>query len=232
MCHYILDAMAHPYIFYLGGKYDDTPDTAQYKTLHKKIEIAIDSLLLEQKFGLKAHQFKIHHHILKKSDIPYSILSMYDEALFLVYDINNGGNIFQKSYNDARNYYMLTYDILGAKKLLVGATSPLLPKFLNTIKLSFSYHNCVNPSIDYMNDNKKVWRHPVTGNLYTFSFNDILRNAMKKSTFLLQAAYDFTTFKMPLEEFKELLPNTSYLTGLPSTDSRPMKYVSPDYIKL
>ncbi|WP_069998938.1 zinc dependent phospholipase C family protein [Cellulosilyticum sp. I15G10I2] len=232
MCHYILDSMAHPYIFYLGGRYEDTPDTAIYKTLHKKIELAIDSLLLEQKFGLKAHRFKIHQHILKNITIPYSILSIYDEALFLTYNINNGGNIFKKSYKDARNYFMFTYDTLGAKKLFAGAAFPLLPKNLSSLNVAFSYHNCVNSSIDYMNDGKQVWCHPVTGNIYTFSFNDILRNAMKKSTLLLQAAFDFTTSKLPAEEFKELLPNISYLTGLPTSDTRPMKYISPDYIRL
>lgn len=232
MCHYILDSMAHPYVFYLGGRYDETPDTLKYQTLHKKIELAIDSLLLEQKFGLKAHQFKVHHHILKNIPIPYSILSMYDESLFLTYGINNGGNIFKKSYKDARNFFMLTYDMLGAKKAFAGMATTLLPKNSNILKSSFSYHNCVNPNIDYMNDNKQVWLHPVTGNLYIFSFNDILRNAIKKSTLLLQAAYDFSTSKIPAQEFKELLPNISYLTGLPTSDTRPMKYISPDYTKL
>ncbi|MDF2594356.1 MAG: hypothetical protein K0R69_697 [Clostridia bacterium] len=232
ICHYILDSMAHPYIFYLGGRYDETADTIKYKTLHKKIELAIDYLLLEQKFGLKAHQFKVHHHILKNLSLPYSILSMYDEALFLIYGINNGGNIFKKSYKDARSYFMLTYDMLGAKKAFAGAAAPLLPKQLSLLKSSFSYHNCVNPGIDYMNDNKKVWQHPVTGNLYIFSFNDILRNAIKKSSLLLQAAFDFSTSKISSSEFKELLPNISYLTGLPTSDTRPMKYISPDYTKL
>ncbi len=232
ICHYVLDSMAHPYIFYLGGRYDETPETVKYKTLHKKIELAIDTLLLEQKFGLKAHQFKVHNHILKNIPVPYSILSIYDEALYLVYDINNGGGIFKKSYKDARNYFMLTYDMLGAKKVFAGLASPLLPETLSSLKLSFSYHNCVQPDIDYMNDSRKVWRHPVTGNLYTFSFNDILRNAIKKSTILLQAAYEFSTGKLPLEEFEVLLPNISYLTGLPTSDTRSMKYISPDYIKL
>ena len=232
LCHYTLDSMAHPYIFYLGGRYEETLDTIKYKTLHKKIELAIDALLLEQKFGLKAHQFKVHHHILKNIPIPYSILSMYDEALFLIYAINNGGAIFKKSYKDTRNFFMLTYDMFGAKKALADLTSPLFPKHLSSGVRNFSYHNCVNPAIDYMNDGKKVWLHPVTGNAYIFSFNDILRNAAKKSTLLLQAAYDFASSKLSAQEFKELLPNISYLTGLPTSDTRPMKYISPDYTKI
>ena len=232
MCHYILDSMAHPYIFYLGGRYDETPDTIKYETLHKKIELAIDTLLLEQKFDLKAHRFKIHHHILKNITLPYSILSMYDEAMFLIYEINNGGNIFSKAFKDARNYFLLTYDTLGAKKMLAEAATPFLPKHLNVLKSSFSYHDCVNPDIDYMNVQKTVCRHPVTGNLYTFSFNDILRNAIKKSTLLLQAAYDFSISKLSTEDFAELMPNISYLTGLPTSDTRPMKYISPDYGRL
>lgn len=231
LCHYILDSMAHPYIFYLGGRYDETPETVKYRSLHKKIELAIDTLLLEQKFGLKAHRFKIHYHILKSLSIPESVLSMYDESLFLIYSISNGGSIFKKSYKDARNFFMLTYDTMGAKKAFAGMTTSLF-KHLDGKMPSFSYHNCVAPDIDYMNDGKRVWLHPVTGNAYIFSFNDILRNATKKSSLLLQAAYDFATSRLSSQEFKELLPNTSYLTGLPTSDTRPMKYVSPDYSKL
>lgn len=80
-----------------------------------------------------------------------------------------------------------------------------------------------------MNTQKHVWLHPVTGNVYTFSFYDILRNAAKKSTSLLLAAYDFATSNLSAEDFRNYLPNQSYLTGLPTDDSRPMKYFSPDY---
>ena len=50
ICHYILDSMAHPYIFYLGGRYqEDVPETHKYIGLHKKVELAIDTILCEER---------------------------------------------------------------------------------------------------------------------------------------------------------------------------------------
>ncbi|PHV70212.1 hypothetical protein CS063_12090 [Sporanaerobium hydrogeniformans] len=230
LCHYILDSMAHPYIFYLGGYYlEDTPETKKYEGLHKKIELAIDTILLEQRLSKKAHQFNINKYILSRAHLPSSLLTLYDETLFLLYGINNGGAIFKKSYEDTRLYYRLTSDSLGAKKTLLSSTRFLLPKAVANHVHYFSYYNCVDPLIDYLNSSKRVWLHPVTGNVYTFSFHDILRNATKKSITLLQATYDFVNSTLSYQEFKELLPNLSYLTGLPTTDTRPMKYVSTEW---
>lgn len=227
ICHYILDSMAHPYIFYLGGRYvEELPETRKYMGLHKKIELAIDTILCEEKFSMKSSDFKVHKLILKNIQLPESLISMFDETLFLNYGISNGGQIFKDSYEDIRTYYKLTYDKFGAKKAFATLTSPLIPRSISPFTGSFSYFNCINPDFDYMNRNKRVWLHPVTGNVYTFSFYDILRNANKKSTTLLQAAYDFATSNISSEDFRTLLPNISYLTGLPSEDTRPMKYVS------
>ena len=229
LCHYILDGLAHPYIFYLGGRYiKGQPETYKYKGLHKKIEIAIDSILCEEKFGIKASRFKIHKHILKDISIPTSIINLYDEMLFLLYGINGGGKLFSTSYEDTRTYFKLTYDQLGAKKVFANFASPLLPKQISTYATTFSYFHCINPDVDYLNKSRHVWLHPVTGNVYTFSFYDLLRNATKKSTSLLLATYDFATSNLSTEEFRCYVPNHSYLTGLNTDDTRPMKYFSPD----
>lgn len=233
ICHYILDSMAHPYVFYLGGRYqEDLPETRKYMGLHRKVELAIDSILCEERFSIKSSKFKIHQHILKDIILPESLISMFDETLFLNYGIASGGQIFKDAYKDVRSYYKLTYDKFGAKKMVASLTAPIFSKSLSPFIDSFSYYNCVNGIFDYMNKSKRVWLHPITGNVYTFSFYDILRNSNKKSTTLLQAAYDFATSKISSEDFRTMLPNISYLTGLPCEDARPMKYMSNEYTSL
>lgn len=232
ICHYILDSMAHPYVFYLGGRYlEEDPETHKYIGLHKEIELAIDTLLYEERFSSKISHFKIYKHILHDIPIPASICGLYDEMLFLLYGINNGGNIFSEAYKDTRKYFKLTYDPLGGKKALAHSLSPFFSKHITSFMNSFSYFNCLDKDFDYMNKSKHVWLHPVTGTVYTFSFYDILRNAAKKSTLLLLAAYDFSISKLSADEFRLYLPNISYLTGLPTSDTRPMKYISSDYLK-
>lgn len=233
ICHYILDSIAHPYIFYLGGRYqEDLTETHKYMGLHKKVELAIDTILCKERFSMKSSDFKIHKTILKNIKIPECILSMYDKTFFLNYGINGGGAIFKDSYENIRTYYKMTYDRFGTKKTVASWVTPLLPKSTAPFVSTFSYYNCLNQDFDYMNKNKHVWLHPVTGNVYTFSFYDLLRNANKKSTTLLQVAYDFAHSNISSEEFRAMLPNISYLTGLPTDDTRPMKYISNEYTSL
>lgn len=225
LCHYALDTVCHPYIFYLGGRYlpaDQT--TLKYQGLHKKIELAIDSLLLQETFTMNANKFKIHKHIIKDIPIPEVILSLYDELLFSIYAIPKGSDIFSSSYKDFRNYFMLTYDRHGIKKNLSASAKYFLPKSIAPFADTFSYHDCVDEFTDYLNPNKAVWLHPVTGNVYTYSFQDLLRNAHKVSQRLLVGAYDFTQSELSLEELEGLIPNVSYLTGLSTHDTRPMQY--------
>ena len=186
--------------------------------------MAIDALLLEEKFDRKAHTFKIHKHILKNLSLPPIILELYEELLFSIYAIPNGGQIFKHSYEDFRNYFRLTYDRTGLKKSLAVTAMPLLPSSIATLAPTFSYHDCVDEFTDYLNTKKAVWLHPVTGNVYTYSFHDLLRNAHKLATTLLLGAYSFINSEISLEELEMLLPNLSYLTGLRTSDTRPMQY--------
>lgn len=227
ICHYVLDRLAHPYIFYLGGRFlEDHPESFQYKGLHKHIELAIDTLLLEQKFNLKANSFKVHKHILKEKNIPEAILLLYNEVLFATYAVPHGDKIFKEAYKDFRHYFKLTYDRIGIKKATTTLASPFMPSKLSPFLKFFSYYNCTHEFIDYLNKGKKVWLHPVTGNVYTFSFHDILHNALKQSSNLLLSVYAFTQSELSYEELLELLPDVSYLTNLPTSDSRPMIYFS------
>ncbi|MGL5677561.1 MAG: zinc dependent phospholipase C family protein [Cellulosilyticaceae bacterium] len=225
LCHYALDTTTHPYIFYLGGRFiPDDPSTHKYKGLHKQIEMALDALLLQEIFGLKANQFKVHKHIVKDIPIPDVILSLYEELLFSIYAISDGSMIFKQSYQDFRSYYKVTYDHFGVKKNFASTISPLLPQKVADISSVFSYHHCVDEFTDYLNAEKNVWLHPVTGNVYTHSFKDLIRNAHKISSKLLLGAWDFLESEITLEELEALLPNISYLTGLPLADTRPMHY--------
>ena len=233
MCHYILDSMAHPYIFHLGGRYiPQHSDTDKYKGLHRKLELAIDSILCEEKFNMKSSKFKVNELILKDIKIPKTIEGLYDDTLLLLYGIPDGGEIFTSSYQFARSYYKTTYDQFGAKKTFINILSPLAPKNISPFLSAFSYHNCINPDYDYMNRKRNVWLHPVTGNVYTFTFYDILRNANKKSVSLLLATYSFVTGNMPIDDYRVYLPNISYLTGLDTSDTRPMKYISQNHINI
>lgn len=233
VCHYILDSMLHPYIFYFGGRrIDGIPETYAYTGLHRKIELAIDTILCMEKLNVKSSSFKVGQTVLKLGTPPESLRNLLNNTLFLNYGISEGGQLFNESYKDMKTYFKLTYDPLGTKKGFAKMSSPFISKDIQPLADAFSYHNCVNPCFDYMNRAKRVWLHPITGNVYTFSVYDIIRNAGKKSVTLLQAIYDFVTGDLSSEDLRILIPNISYLTGLSVEDTRQMKYISSSYTLL
>ncbi len=233
MCHYILDSMVHPYIFFLGGRsMINQPETDKYKGLHRKLELAIDSILCEEKLNVKSSKFKVNEMILKDIEIPTVIKNLFDDTLLLLYGIHDAGESFESGYHTARTYYKTTYDRLGVKKALINMASPITSRTISPFLSTFSYYNCINSDYDYMNRKRSVWLHPVTGNVYTFSFYDIVRNASKKSVSLLLATYNFSVGTMSNDDYRVYLPNISYLTGLDTSDTRPMKYISPNYTNI
>ncbi|WP_305768563.1 zinc dependent phospholipase C family protein [Candidatus Epulonipiscium viviparus] len=230
LCHYILDSSVHPYIFYIGGKYiPGDPDTDKYMGVHRKMELAIDYLILKEAFDLEANKFKVHKHILKAKPVPKIILDLYEFSLRSTYDIKNGGQIFDISYRYFRNYFILTYDNFGVKKAVAKAISPALPKEIAGLVDSFSYHKCYDGNIDYLNTSKDSWRHPITGEISNESFDDLIAAAHAKVAEILRQL-NIAIFKTAtdnadaLERFYATVPNISYTTGIDSDDKRPYKY--------
>ncbi len=193
LCHYILDATTHPYVFYLGGKYDkNCPETKKFEGLHQHIEVAIDTLILKEKYNLTPSQFKIFKHILKLDKLPDCILEMYKYSLDNTYQIQNGDIIIKEAYRDYKNYYKLTFDKFGFKKKIGALIMPLLPENLHQFTKTFSYYDCVTEDFDYLNLEKNAWLHPITGTLFICSFKDLQNKALKKITKLLTTVDDFT----------------------------------------
>ncbi|ONI48332.1 hypothetical protein AN643_01945 [Candidatus Epulonipiscioides saccharophilum] len=227
MCHYILDTVAHPYVFYIGGKYIKTqPNTYRYKGFHRKIESGIDYLLLEEYFGLKANKFKIHKNILKNKTVANSILKLYEYSLYNTYHIKHGGKIFSDSYSQFRNYFILTFDSFGLKKLIAKVIAPILPKGIVGFVDSCSYYKCADPNFDYLNLSKSVWRHPVTGHKYYLNFFEILDLAYASISEILVELNNvfYGQNHDDISKLYDMIPNYSYSSGLDVSDRRPFKY--------
>ncbi|OON90729.1 MAG: hypothetical protein ATN34_04315 [Epulopiscium sp. Nele67-Bin002] len=229
ICHFVLDTTAHPYVFYIGGKYDKSlAHTVKYKGLHQHIELSIDSLLLQKHYGIIPKNFKVHKHILKVDSIPQTILNMYKFALFKTYQIEHGDIIIGESFTDYKIYYRMTHDSFGIKRQIGVSLKPILPQGLHQFTGTFSYYDCVKYGVDYLNEKKAVWLHPVNGIVNTYSFEDLLKNALKKSSLLLRFVDNYLNDYITLEELLSHIPNLSYSTGLPLDEQQEMIYFSDE----
>lgn len=196
ICHFVLDYMLHPYIYYISGK---------EPLHHQKVELGIDAEFLKEKFDLDAKHLKINKHVLKDIDLNLNICKLYGETLLAIYNVEKGGDLFKASYKDMRRHYSFH---------LASFVSKLLHS-LQTLQIEEN---------TYLNKQKRVWHHPVTGNVYTFSVDQIFHNAMKMCYGLLQSAYEYVYCETSYDDLKYIVPNVSYYTGMPLEDKREMKY--------
>lgn len=196
ICHFVLDYMLYPYIYYISGN-----DGA----LHQKAELGIDAEFLKEKFDADAKHLRVNKHILKDNELSPSIYKLYGETLLAIYNIEKGGELFKNSYKDMRRYYSFSLSSLITQ--VIRILSPLQAE-----------------ESTYLNKQKRIWHHPVTGNVYTFSVEQIFHNAMKMCYGLLQNAYNYIYLEASYDDLKYIIPNVSYFTGMPLEDKREMKY--------
>ncbi|OON98106.1 MAG: hypothetical protein ATN36_01555 [Epulopiscium sp. Nele67-Bin005] len=223
--HYVLDFSTHPYIYYIGGNYDkNDPKTDIYMGLHNRIELAIDSILIQEKYKVPSHLFKIHKHILKLDSLPPCVLDMFKYSMKMVFDIEEGDKILDNSYKSMKLYYKLTFDRLGFKKKLYSVASPCFSIRLASQMRTLSYYECEKEYIDYLNLNKSVWFHPVTGTLHTHSFYDLMKDGHKVMTQLMADLDDFNKGQLSFWEMADKIPDLSYCTALPECKNQEMSY--------
>ncbi len=199
ICHFVLDYMLHPYIYYISGK---------EPSHHQKVELGIDAEFLKEKFDLDAKHLKVNKHILKDADLRSSIYNLYSETLLAIYNIEEGGALFKASYKDMRRRFSFSL-------------ASFMSKFLHSLRTLQTEEST------YLNKQKRIWLHPVTGNVYTFSVEQIFHNAMKMCYGLIQSAYEYVNSDTSYDDLKYIVPNVSYLTGVLLEDKREMKYFKP-----
>lgn len=193
--HHILDRTTHPYIHYRAGYQGSN---------HQKLETIIDT-----KLALKYRKKEIwKHSLVSEIDygecLPAELLQLLEKTIYNYYP----GLVFQRddiqlAYQDMLLAHKLFADPLKLKNKLLG-------------KLIHSYsHQPIRKNIDYLNEQKKQWIHPATGQAYFESFEELYATALKEGTAILEQVLDY--WKSPDENKKmqlvENIGNISYDTG-------------------
>lgn len=215
VCHYSLDKTTHPYIYYVTGIYDkNNPDTFNYRGNHKRLEIAMDTVLLYEMYNMNSRKYKITNNILKLKTIPNSINNIYDKLLDELYDIKSGGQIFVNSYKDMRRIVNYSYDPFGIKKFLANIFDKTINKYGNTLYTTLSYYKSCNKDIDYLNKNKKYWHHPCNDNeKYNFDFYELMNIASDTALMYIDIIFNYLNDLVSDTELYEVFKNESYNTG-------------------
>lgn len=207
--HHILDRNAHPYIHYRAG-YEGNK--------HSKLEIIIDTLMMERYKNLKTWKTPVHKEIQLSRKIKIEIAELLHRTIKKHFpDINqNSSKNIMKAFNDMKLALKLLADPHGWKN-----------KLLHSTVSSFSHQPIVDHT-DYLNLEHTTWYHPATREPSSKSFIDLYEQARIESIDIMKNVLEFWRKDgTNRKELEKVLGEISYDTGLPLSLNRNNKYSEP-----
>jgi len=199
-CHYILDAVCHPYIISCTGRYDGTASTRKYLGSHTAFERALDRWIL------KDHPGK---HPLTDVMFRRLLPSQMKEPVNRVYkSVFGWDNTFQElltAKEKMRKYLHILEDPHGTAGLI---TSIVRHPFLLPLPYSRHYYE----DTDFLNLSHRQWHHPGDPEMTSrSSFPELMKQAELEAVRAIAAARAGDL---------SLIGNRSYITGFDLEDER------------
>ncbi len=225
LCHYELDSTTHPYIAYKTGIYDKVkPETIKYKGLHNEMEMHIDAYFYEEREQKPFKDFKIHKRLIPKEKLDKPILKLLNEVYEETFNIKKGENKYLKGCrNMYYSYKILIEDKTGFKKKIYHLIDKLTPRKKDAFENFSTY--ILNYQKEFLNLEHKTWANPWNNQKSNKSFLELYEEAIQECTKVIEATHDFLHDKMTKTEYKKVLKDKSYLTGLSWRSKNKMKYL-------
>jgi len=228
MCHYFLDTVCHPFIFYKTGKFKiNDPTTYKYNTLHADMEFFIDRYLIYNRENIDPSKYKIHKKFLNVYDMDGDLRHTICESFSIFDNIKlDFDKIYLRSISDMRRFFRIfNYDYLGLKKEIYSLIDFITPRWITKVK-SLSYRGDYLKSDSYLNLNKNIWYHPCDKKLkYSYSFIELYDMALDKCVDSIERVnLMFENNKISDKELKVIFKNLSYVTGVDCDKKVELKY--------
>lgn len=213
ICHYALDAATHPFIHHKTGIYRrKAPETHQYYGNHKIFEGLIDTILLQEKRGLKTATEPVYHQIYLGDSLPPSVLNFYQYQVGRLLDMNLKSEVFNNAYRDMIAAWKLFYDPRKHKYRFLKFVDFISVKKLRYFQ--FFYPHTVNNSVDYLNRNQKEWCHPADETeIYTTSFDQLWEQAKEWVKCWTYTMFQYLQDEISEQQLCQQIPNLSFSSG-------------------
>ena len=231
ICHYFLDTVCHPFIFYKTGNFKvKEPATYKYNTLHADMEFFIDRYLIHERERIEPSKYKIHKQFLNVKNMDKDLKDAINYT-FSIFDFDTDKEIkFDKIYLDSigdmkKFFRIFNYDYFGLKKEFYSLIDFFTPKWITKVK-SLSYRGDHEKKISYLNLNKDIWVHPCDKRLkYSYSFMELYDIALNKCVDAIEKIDEmFCKNKINDKELRVIFKNLSYATGMECSKNIKMKY--------
>ncbi|WP_249870191.1 zinc dependent phospholipase C family protein [Oceanobacillus saliphilus] len=208
--HHILDRNTHPYIHYRAG-YEGSN--------HQKLEIFIDTLMMEKFHKLKTWKSPVYKEINVGRSLNSEVHLLLNQKINKFYPELKQKNpeYIQKAYKDMMLALKILSDPHGWKNVL-----------LRSMISSYS-HRPIKDDADYLNLSQTTWYHPATNEPSNKSFIELYSNARGESIDIIIELKNYweSSNAYSTERLSDLIANISYDTGKPLHLDLKNKYCDP-----
>lgn len=219
--HQILDRLLHPYIVYKSANIDVKKlKNVNYAQYHAFFERILDVCLLKSLRNQPVYSFDTGNaftidaksiDVLSQSIAEALILTFPEEATLDKYLEERIHNAFI----DSQYFYHISNPFVTS--MIFEAQYSGLSKFIN---LSYSglallHPDEPNPAIDWLNLEKKTWRHPVSGANSTLSVLELFETAVQEAGELLSYLDSVFLGIKPVNVLSEKVGNACLGVGNP-----------------
>jgi hypothetical protein len=214
--HFSLDSNIHPYIYYTTGIYKpNKPETLKYRGMHLKIERLLDRLYLEQRLNVNRRRFNSYKYCLKGLLPSTEIKKALDVVIEETYQVKGYGEKYEACVKRMKSVTQhVAFDRTGIKKQVLKLYDKYLNKTHPLMYQTISFNSEVNDNIDYFNEGKNTWLHPLTGEEQTSTVFELIENGLNTAVLLIQKADLFLEDKIDEVELRKYFKDISYDTGI------------------
>lgn len=223
--HYVLDTTCHPYIFYKTGVYrPNEKDTKKYHGEHNRIEKDLDAIYYEKYTNKKYNTCNVSKEIIKNPTFTPELLTTINNVYKETYNQDNIGYYFYRGIKHAKIAYTLFInDHLGIKKFLYKLLDTITFKHFGYIAAYSTYIK--HPNLNYLNSDNKEWNHPSNPEqIYTYSFEDLYNQSIKKTLTIIREINKVLYEDKPLKEILKYMPDLDYATGMIIKEKKVMRH--------
>ncbi|MCI8346783.1 MAG: hypothetical protein HFJ12_02400 [Bacilli bacterium] len=213
ICHYCLDTIAHPFIFYKTGRYEkNQKETIKYNSLHNYMETFIDNTLIKMR-GFQSKQFSFRSLCFDFKKFSKELKNTLDNSFDATYHVKNMGKIYYRSLKQmCFILQVFRIDRYGIKKFFYKLIDHITPKTVMRLE-SISYYK-IPDQYDYLNKRKKKWYYPSNDNISSQkNFFELYEEGVEKAVDIIEQINDYFYNDNSID-INHLFQNKSYLTGL------------------
>lgn len=218
LCHYSLDCIAHPYIYYFTNLHDTSPDgIAKSVSNHRQFETDIDELLYHDRTGHSICNVKRTSFIKISSDEIETISPALAGAISETYKCDVSASYVKGTIKRCISLNSILNDNLGEKKKLFKNHSGQEMIFSRQL-----------PSRKCLNENNDIWLVPVDGKVMQSSFMELYNHGLANAARLINMADDVLRGNSKISGFVTATGGKSYDTGLNWRMNEKMNYYKSD----